>query len=171
MFGRRDAEGRRRRAEEKLARRQRKNEQLDEKLRSAQAKTAAMRAAAGGIDGALAGLRGKDVFVALDGDRIEFRRTRGGSNTYEIDPRVSAEVESAGNLAHRPSLTRVAAGGVIAGPIGAILGGAAWKKQDARELYLLVEGADWTELVELAPGKGGEARKFAQQVNLAARRA
>jgi hypothetical protein len=29
--------------------------------------------------------------------------------------------------------------------------------------------SDWTELVELEPGKGADARELAQQINLAAR--
>ena len=41
---------------------------------------------------------------------------------------------------------------------------------DARELYLLIKGADWAEVVELKPKQGAAARALAQKINVAARR-
>ncbi|MHB1720789.1 MAG: hypothetical protein ACYCV1_11805, partial [Acidimicrobiales bacterium] len=55
-----------------------------------------------------------------------------------------AGVDTAGNLAvtKRATLTRTVAAGLVAGPVGAVVGGAGFKKTkkiDARELYLHIE--------------------------------
>jgi hypothetical protein len=77
---------------------------------------------------------------------------------------VSATVESGENLRTHPTLTRTAAGFAVTGtPIGA----AWWKKTGS--VFLLLEGPDWAELVELKTKQAYEAQKLAQQVNLAAR--
>jgi hypothetical protein len=71
------------------------------------------------------------------------------------------------------SATRVGVGALIAGPVGALLGGMAKKKVDQRELYLVIEASTWADLVEVDPDRGRHAREFArefaQAINLAAR--
>jgi hypothetical protein len=108
--------------------------------------------------------------LVLNDTTLEISRGFFDSATYTIDGQVSAAVETAGSLSTRPTFTRTGAGLLIAGPIGGLLGFASRKKVDKRELYLVVEGADWAELVELKPKQGEKARRFAQQINLAARR-
>lgn len=109
---------------------------------------------------------GKDgVGVEFDGvATITVRRGLFAKTTRAVDKNVSAVVESAGNLRTHPTLTRTIAGFAVTGtPIGA----ASWKKSGS--LFLLIDGRDWAELVELNPKKARDAQKFAQQVNLAAR--
>lgn len=109
------------------------------------------------------------VVVELDGAFLTIRRGVFDKTTHQIDESVAASVETAGNITTRPTVTRTAAGVVIAGPVGALLGLSARKKVDKRELYLLVEGADWAEVVELKPKQGAQARKLAQRINVLSR--
>jgi hypothetical protein len=82
-----------------------------------------------------------------------------------LGPEVSAVVDSAGNISRtrRHTLTRFALIGVfsIFTPKGT--------KHDDRELFLLLEGPDWAELLKCDPNKQALVRSFAQQLNLAAR--
>ncbi len=88
-------------------------------------------------------------------------------------------MDTAGALTHgvrsRRTLTRIAAGGVVAGPVGA-LAGAMLKKQtnvkvDSRELYLLIDGPDWAVLQRCNPRSATAVRRFAQAINQASRAA
>lgn len=88
---------------------------------------------------------------------------------YHLDSSVRASVEAGGSIDRRTSATRVAAGAVLTGGVGAIVGAIAKKKVDKRELYLVIEADEWAELVELKPKHGAQAREFAQKINLAAR--
>jgi len=67
------------------------------------------------------------------------------------------------------------AGTLVAGPLGLLAGAAARKGKtqtvDTRELYLLIEGDDWADLIKCNPNHGETARAFAQQINVAARNA
>ncbi len=88
---------------------------------------------------------------------------------------VRAIVDTAGNLieSRRPTLTRMAAGGLLLGPLG-MLGSLAVqkkKKVDARELYLLIEGGGMASVVRCPPEDGQKAREFAAKINAAASRA
>lgn len=85
---------------------------------------------------------------------------------------VSAEVDTAGNLTtkSRSTLTRMAAGGLLLGPLGAILsmGLKKTKEVDKRELYLLVDAPSAPSVVQCPPDQGLRAREFAMKVNAAA---
>lgn len=81
----------------------------------------------------------------------------------------TAYVETAGQLRERSTLTRVGAGAVIAGPVGAVLGALFRKKVDEREVYLMVEGDKSAWLVKVHPSRSMEARRFAVALNNASR--
>ena len=86
----------------------------------------------------------------------------GGQLTSE----VQASVDTAGNLAvtKRVTLTRLAAGGIVGGLVFQKK-----QKHDSRELYLMVEGPDFAILQECSADDGAKVRKFAQQINVAAK--
>ena len=68
----------------------------------------------------------------------------------------------------------MAAGGLLFGPIGAVVAGAGFKKDrehDARELYLLVETPDFASIGEFEPRHGAQVREFTVDVNNASRAA
>ena len=107
-------------------------------------------------------VQGKNgVVVTFDGV-ASIKITRGPFNrkTYIVDAHVTATVESGGNLRTHPTLTRTVA-------LGGVAGAAWWKKTGS--LFLLFEGKDWADLVELSPQRAGAAQKLAQRVNLVAR--
>ena len=65
-------------------------------------------------------------------------RIVGDNRTVMLDSNVQAAVESNGEISYttevkgggtRPTLTRIAAGGLIAGPLGAVIGATAQKKK------------------------------------------
>jgi len=81
---------------------------------------------------------------------------------------VSAEVESGAEPGGRTTLTRVAAGAVLAGPVGAIVGG--MFKKDRNKVYVTVLFPDGKVVVMDAPSKDeARAREFAARVNAAGR--
>lgn len=86
--------------------------------------------------------------------------------TAPLGPGVTATVDTAGNLAmtKRVTLTRLVGLGLIGGLIFQ-------KKQrvDTRELYLLVETPEFASIVQCRPDKGPQVRRFAVQINNAAR--
>jgi hypothetical protein len=94
--------------------------------------------------------------------------------THPLTAEVSATVDTAGALAtkSRSTLTRMAAGGVVLGPLGMLIGATAKKSStlDKRELYLLVDGGEWASMAKLNPDHGEKARQFAQALNVAARK-
>lgn len=85
---------------------------------------------------------------------------------------VRADVDTAGNLTtkSRSTLTRMAAGGLLLGPLGSILsmGLKKTKEIDKRELYLLVDAPSAPSVVQCPPDEGLKAREFATKVNSAA---
>lgn len=97
------------------------------------------------------------------------------SATIPLTSDITASVETAGNLAvkSRSTLTRIAAGGLLFGPAGAIVGGVAKKSSnvDKRELYLLIEGDSFSELIVCKPDDGAKVRQFAIQIKQSAKAA
>lgn len=74
---------------------------------------------------------------------------------------VTAVVENAGELQRRITATRL----LMTGPLAL-----AWrKKQDDRELYLQVEGPDFSIVATVRPTMGAQARRFAARINTAAK--
>ena len=94
------------------------------------------------------------------------------SATIPLTSDITASVETAGNLAvkSRSTLTRIAAGGLLFGPAGAIVGGIAKKSSnvDKRELYLLIESSTFSELIVCKPDDGAKVRQFAIQIKQSA---
>ena len=77
---------------------------------------------------------------------------------------ATAEFESADVATSRPTLTRIAAGALIAGPVGAIVGGMFQK--DTAKCYIVVTLADGKVLIgDMPAGKSHDARMFVQAVN------
>jgi hypothetical protein len=85
---------------------------------------------------------------------------------------VEATVDTAGGLSEskRTTLTRLAVGGLVLGPLGAILALGFPKRRtvDTRELFLLVEAGPASCVVQVRPDDGATVRAFAVQVNAAA---
>jgi hypothetical protein len=85
---------------------------------------------------------------------------------------VEASVDTAGNLSvtKRATLTRMAAGGLLLGGLGAVLslGFQKKEKQDTRELYLLLDAGPASVVIQAVPDAGPQVRRFASQVNAAA---
>ncbi len=83
-----------------------------------------------------------------------------------------ATVDTAGNLAvqSRSTFTRMAAGGLLLGPVGVVAGGVAKKNKvlDMRELYLLVDTPTLSSVIQCPPNAGLTARSFAAAINTAA---
>jgi hypothetical protein len=96
-----------------------------------------------------------------------------GDRIRPVTPDLKASVESEGNLAtkSRVTLTRIGLGGLVAGPLGAVVGAGVQKSEalDKRALYLLFESDAWAFVRKCDPDQGQAAREFAQQVNLASR--
>jgi hypothetical protein len=85
---------------------------------------------------------------------------------------VEATVDSAGNLSEtkRATLTRMAVGGLVLGPLGAVLALGFQKKRtvDRRELYLLIEAGPASCVLQVKPDTGAAVRAFAVRVSAAA---
>lgn len=81
---------------------------------------------------------------------------------------VHAEFEPGDGPSSRTTMTRVAAGAVIAGPVGAIIGGI-WKK-DTSKVYVVLNLPDESLVIADVPAsKGADARRFVNQVNTASK--
>jgi len=82
---------------------------------------------------------------------------------------VEASVDTAGNLSvtKRATLSRMAAGGLLLGGLGAVLSLGFQKKerQDTRELYLLLDAGPASVVIQADPDAGAEVRRFASAVN------
>lgn len=84
---------------------------------------------------------------------------------FPLAPEVSATVDTAGNLSRtrRYTATRAA----LLGPFS--LFAPKGVKHDDRELFLIIEGPDWAELVQCNADAQARTRSFAQAINTAAR--
>lgn len=132
---------------------------------------ARVKAAASGVrDAQRIGSRTIAAYSAKDGraEMTSLTLTLRG-RTVELNGSVSAAVDATGNVAvdRRTTAGRVVAGAVIAGPVGAVVGAAAKKKQvnDFRALYLTVTGPGFSVVFTCDPDTGGPARQFAAAVN------
>jgi hypothetical protein len=98
--------------------------------------------------------------VQLFEDRIVAR-----GRAHWLTAEVSATVDSAGNLSRtrRHTLTRFA----LIGPLSFFT--PKKTKHDDRQLFLLLEGPDWAELLECDKKAQAQTRALAQSINLAAR--
>jgi hypothetical protein len=114
----------------------------------------------------IASYRGRDGSVSLTEMTIVTPQ-----GTFNLNQSVNATVDTAGNLAtsSRSTLTRIAAGGILFGPVGAIVGGVAKKNRvhDNRELYLMIEGEGFAGLITCNPDDGQKVRQFATAVKQA----
>jgi hypothetical protein len=85
---------------------------------------------------------------------------------------AEASVDTAGALSERKrtTFTRLAVGGALLGPLGAVLalGFPKRKKVDGRELYLLIEAGAASCVLQVQPDDGARVRTFATQINAAA---
>lgn len=98
--------------------------------------------------------------VKLYDDRITVN-----GKTHRLTADVQATVDTAGNLSmtRRHTLTRFA----LLGPLSLFT--PKKTKHDDRELYLLIEGPQWAELVKCEVKQQAATRTLAQSINVAAR--
>lgn len=115
--------------------------------------------------------------VTLYQDRII-----GQGRTLMLDSEISAKVETGGQVSYsvetsgggsRPTLTRIALGAAVAGPLGAVIGGAAQKKKklksttvqhDDRVLRIIISNDDGIINAGIDPSLEGRARDFVSNV-------
>lgn len=103
-------------------------------------------------------------YAIMDG-QLRCPPTLSGRPTRVPIQEVQAEFES-GEQNERSTLTRIAAGALIAGPIGAVVGGMV--KKDKTKVYVILTFADGRVIVLDAPKKDAlSARTFAAKVNAA----
>jgi hypothetical protein len=105
-------------------------------------------------------------FGILEPDRVNPR-------TWPLTPDVTVSVEAAGNasVTRGRNLAAKAIGGALV-PGGVFLfGNAKNQVHDHRELYLIIDGPDWAYTLRVDPNSGEAARRFAQNLRLAARQA
>lgn len=136
----------------------------EKRLKAAQSAVAAAQTIGGRK---LGSYRGKDGSVTLTETTITTNQ-----GTFPLGTDITAVADTAGNLAtsSKTSLGRVAAGGILLGPAGLILGGVAKKTKmhDTRELYLLVEAPDrFAALITCNPDDGQKVRQLAMSIKQA----
>ncbi|WP_308465610.1 hypothetical protein [Rathayibacter soli] len=116
---------------------------------------------------AVAQYRGRDGSARVTQSDIQVPQ-----GAFPLTAAVNATVDTAGNLAtsSRSTLTRIAAGGILFGPVGVIVGGVAKKTNmhDTRELYLLIASDSFATLITCNPDDGQRVRQFAVAVRQAA---
>jgi hypothetical protein len=88
---------------------------------------------------------------------------------YDVTHGTTAEVVGAVERNRRSTVTRTVAGGVVAGPVGALAGHAAKKKAETSTAILAIDGKDWSESIPVGVDSYADAVRFAQAIKLAAR--
>lgn len=96
-----------------------------------------------------------------------------GSYHFALDSRpiagAVAEFENGADIGGRTTLARVAVGAIIAGPVGAIVGG--MFKKDRAKVYVTTTFPDGEVIILEAPAKDeSKLREFTRKVNAAAKR-
>ena len=109
-------------------------------------------------------------------------RVVGSGRTLSLDSEISAKVETSGQVSYsvessgggsRPTLTRIALGAAVAGPLGAVVGGAAQKKKkiksttvqhDDRVLRIVISSDEGIIDANINPALESRAREFARNV-------
>lgn len=118
----------------------------------------------------LGSYHGKDGNITLFEDRITYN-----SRSFRLDPSFRASADTAGHLVakSRSTLTRMATGGLLLGPVGLVAGVAARKTkvQDGRELYLLVESDEFSAALTCKAEDGAKVRQFAALIVTTAKQA
>lgn len=109
-------------------------------------------------------------FSGIDGKLILHEHTLTiKGNTYAITPDIRAEVSRTGEFTSRDrsTVTRIAAGGLLFGPAGAIAGGMVKKNKtnDLREIYILVESEEFAAVITCSPNSGMEAQQIVAEIN------
>lgn len=109
--------------------------------------------------------------ASFAGCKIDGPVFRIGKRSWPIN-KVSAELEiGAQQSSGRTTLTRLVAGGAIAGGAGLLIGGAAKKRTDTTRLYLTVRTPDGGVEVRDAPAtEERTARKFMASLEMASKR-
>jgi hypothetical protein len=95
----------------------------------------------------------------------------GNVRSWPLTPDTRASIETAGNVSvtRGRNLAAKAIGGALVPGGVFVFGNAKDRVHDNRELYLIVEDPEWAYTLRLNPALGGDARRFAQSLNLAAR--
>ena len=79
-----------------------------------------------------------------------------------------ARVEIAGQKSQHSDIGGIVVGGLLFGPIGAIVGAGGDVKNDFRELYLYITGTEYEWVVKCKPNQTKAIREFASALNSAA---
>jgi hypothetical protein len=93
-----------------------------------------------------------------------------GFDTHRVTRDTHAEVVGSAQVGRRSTATRTAAGALVGGVPGALVGHAAKKKTQSSNAVLTIDGPDWTHTVPVPADRYSDAVQFAQRVNLAARK-
>lgn len=115
----------------------------------------------------LLSFRGQDGFVYLTPLEIRVRE-----GTFPVTSNLTAEAGMGGDLIvkRRSTLTRIATGGILFGPMGALVGAAAQKTtyKDDREVFLLIEGDQFVSLIVVKPKQARAAATAVAKIRQAA---
>lgn len=92
---------------------------------------------------------------------------------FPVTNTLRAEVSRTGEFStsSRTTLTRLAAGGLLFGPVGALAGGMLkkGKTHDLREVYLVIESDAFAAVITCGPNGGMRAQQIAAEINTASK--
>lgn len=118
---------------------------------------------------------GRDAGILLYENQIAWAPAGGQWSYFPLDASVTARADASGAVwsTERSTATRMIAGGVVLGGAGLVAGAAARKTQvnDGRELYLLVDAAEYSLVVTCMPDHGQYIRQLAAQITNAGKQA